>query len=198
MRGACLALAATVLVAGCETIGTTAMAPSGAASVDAPAERTSPFPTTASLAEGSRESQAGRPDEPAGLSVIEKRHLYARRVMAECVRQAPDFDAGLEGSALQPAPRLSSGARSFADRTFQVAASTNGRTCDVRALGGTLDDYAEGMESAFRTRGELLGWERAGDVWRGRLLIDGVGYSLSAEQVRLDGGFVVISRITRG
>lgn len=157
------------------------------------------LPTEASMREDSRASAKGRPDEPTGLSVIEKRHLYARRVMASCVEMAPDFEAGLRSSALQPAPRLSSGAQSFADRTFKVAASTNGRYCDVRALGGSLERFAEGMRLAFESGGEVLEWSaRDESNWRGAVMIGGRRYTATAKVTRLPSGRMMVAVLRRG
>lgn len=155
------------------------------------------LPTTDSMAETSAASQKGRPLGDEDLTVIQKRHLYAQRVMSECVKAAPDFVSGLQASALQPTPPLSSGARAFADRSFRVAASSDGRFCDVRALGGSLDVFARSMRTAFAGRGELVDWSRDGERWAGALVIDERRYRVVARQERLDAGFINIATMSR-
>lgn len=168
--------AAALLLSGCVATGV------GPAETALPPEEvpTAVFPTEQSLQEGSDSSEKGRPAEPEGLSITQKRHLYARRVMASCVEHAPNFLTGLKSSALQPAGKRDNGDDVFADRTFKVAASTNGGYCDVRALGGPLDRFAEGMKLAFETRGELVEWTRHSAGWRGVLIIDGQRYAVRA------------------
>jgi hypothetical protein len=156
------------------------------------------FPVPELYNEANDSEGYGRPIEPAGLSVVQKRHLYARRIMVECVKAAPAFETGLQRSALQPASKLSSGAAAYADRTFKVAASSTPNRCDVRALGGDLDQFAEDMRIAFQAADQLLDWRRDGTTWRGALMVRGQRYQLIAKAVNLDAGKVMVATLAKG
>lgn len=156
------------------------------------------LPSAASLEETSGAASKGRPIADNDLTVIQKRHLYAERVMTECVKAAPDFVAGLQASALQPTPPLANGARSFADRNFRVAASSNGRFCDVRALGGPLSLFADGMRRAFVSGGELLDWRREGERWRGAVVVGPRRFEVSARQESTSAGDINIAMMRPG